>query len=75
MYFRGIELNNNITLDADFKLQIFTDVSADIEGHQSDFQDYRLTASKEQEINIDKSDVEVVWPVKKLPIYKPRHFH
>jgi len=65
MYFRGIERDNNLTLDDEFKLQIFTEVFADVEGHQSYFTDYRLTATKEQQFDIDAADIEVAPPIKK----------
>lgn len=42
MYIHGIERDNNITLDADFRLEIFKQVFENVEGHESTFPDYRL---------------------------------
>jgi hypothetical protein len=64
-YLQGVEKDNKLILDADFKLEIFIQVFANVEGHQSDFTDYRLTATKEQEIDIEEADVETIPPVKK----------
>jgi hypothetical protein len=64
-YLRGVEEDNNLALDPDFKLEIFIQVFANVEGHQSDFTDYRLTATKEQEIDIEVSDVEALPRLKK----------
>jgi hypothetical protein len=65
MYVHGVESDNNLTLDADFKLEIFTQVFADVKGHESDFPDYRLSATKNQETNIAQANIEVGQPVKK----------
>ncbi|OCX51917.1 hypothetical protein BEL04_18110 [Mucilaginibacter sp. PPCGB 2223] len=64
-YVRGVEEDNKLILDADFKLEIFVQVFANVDGHKSDFMDYRLIATKEQEIDIEVADVEAVKPVKK----------
>ena len=64
-YVRGVEEDNGLILDADFKLAIFTQVFANVDGHQSDFTDYRLKATIEQEINVAQADTEVVGPAKK----------
>lgn len=64
-YLRGVEEDNKSILDADFKLEIFIQVFANVNGHQSDFTDYRLTATKEQDIDIEDEGMEVLPPVKK----------
>ncbi len=42
MYVAQIEAENNTTLDAESRLAIFKRVFADVNGHQSQFGDYRL---------------------------------
>jgi hypothetical protein len=64
-YVRGVENDNNIILDPEDKLGIFIQVFANVQEHQSDFTDYRLTATKEQEIDIDEADVEAPPTIKK----------
>jgi CRISPR/Cas system-associated exonuclease Cas4 (RecB family) len=64
-YFRRIEVENDLILEPEDKLGIFIQVFANVDGHQSDFTDYRLTATKELEIDIDEADVETLPPVKK----------
>jgi hypothetical protein len=64
-YVRGVEEDNNLVLDANFKLEIFTQVFANADGHQSDFTDYRLKATIEQETDIIQVGTELVGPAKK----------
>lgn len=64
-YVRGVEEDNNIVLDPEDKLGIFVQVFANVEGHQSDFTDYRLPPTKEQEFDIEVANIEVGPPAKK----------
>jgi hypothetical protein len=41
-YIKGIELENNTVIDADFRLEIFKQAFVDVEEHESMFPDYRL---------------------------------
>lgn len=45
-YYRGIENENDIILEDEDKLEIFRQVFADVEGHQTDGYDYRLPKSE-----------------------------
>ena len=42
MYIAGVENENNISLDAEGKLEIFKNVFADADGHRSLFSSYKL---------------------------------
>ncbi|WP_345948856.1 hypothetical protein ABDD95_18590 [Mucilaginibacter sp. PAMB04274] len=41
-YIRGVETDNQLRYDPDFRLDVFQQVFADVEGHQTMYQDYRL---------------------------------
>ena len=42
MYIAGVEADNEITLDASGRLEIFKKVFVEVDGHESPFGDYRL---------------------------------
>jgi hypothetical protein len=41
-YIRGLESDNNVTFDAEERVDIFKQVFVEVEGHESYLQDYRL---------------------------------
>jgi hypothetical protein len=41
-YIKGVESDNKTTFDDEFRLQIFTEVFADVDGHESLFGDFQL---------------------------------
>lgn len=53
-YIKDVEHENNTTLDEEEKLDIFRTVFADVDGHQSDGYDYRLTKKDKTSTNNQK---------------------
>lgn len=65
IYIFGIQHENDILFDDEDKLDIFKKVFADVDGHQSDGYDYRLTKYEEQ-----SNENKVIKPKKKKTAIK-----
>lgn len=70
-YIRDVENENEILLEDDDKLDIFKQVFADVEGHQTDGYDYRLSKSEkftDEEPKIEKVKMKTSKQITVLPL-------
>lgn len=65
-YIFNVELDNNITFDLEGRLEIFKQVFAYIDGHQSFYTDYRLNPSQKRVAKTESPHQVITRPVVKI---------
>lgn len=60
-YISGVETDNNLTINHEFRLEVFQKVFAEVESHQSHYQDFRLKPKK-QDVAIIKKPLKKTTP-------------
>ncbi|MET3125464.1 hypothetical protein ABID42_000552 [Arcicella rosea] len=65
-YIFNVELDNNITFDLEGKLEIFKQVFAYVDGHQSFYTDYRLNSSQKLVTKSESTHQVITKPVVKI---------
>ena len=70
-YIFGEESRSNITFDTETKLEIFTQVFAEVDGHESSHWDYRLNRNQQHVVNVDSSKPQNTGKIEKSRETKP----